>query len=127
MARCVHIKTFKVAAVAYTTIHEVSSNEDVNPLYDSGDNDVSETLVGIGVGRNSFSLTLSDAVQAQAIKSSAAADITFNGVNAVDAANVLGTLVNAKCFSRSQRSMHNGVWMTTLTGRCDSVTFAAVP
>jgi hypothetical protein len=121
------IKTFKIGATSFTTIKTVDTNEDVNPLYDAGDVDTDETLVGVGMGRNTFSITLSDPIQAQAMKASAAANIVFNGVDATSTANVLVTLVNAKIFSRSNRLGHNQVGQITLTGRCDSITVAAPP
>jgi hypothetical protein len=127
MARHHEIKTFKIGATSFTTIKEVTTSTDGNPLYDSGDDDASETLVGSGMQRISFTLTMADAVQAEAMKSSAAANIIFNGLNALNAANVLGTLANAKIFNRSQRAMHNGVWMTTLSGRADSEVYTVVP
>jgi hypothetical protein len=121
------IKDFKIATTAYTTLHEITTNEDGNPLYDSGDVDNTETMVGQGVSRCSFSVVVADPVQAQAIKTAAAAAWTWNGVDLANAANVLVTMANAKVFGRSGRTMHNGVWMITMSGRCDSITYAAAP
>lgn len=125
--RTTGISTFKIAAVAYTTLHSIDTNEDGNPLYDSGDVDATETLVGQGVSRCSFSAVVADPVQAQAMKAAAAAAWTWNGIDAAGAGNVLVTMANAKVFGRAGRTMHNGVWMITLSGRCDSVTYAAAP
>lgn len=123
--RTSQISSFTFGVTVFTTIKEVNTNEDATPLYDSGDTDTNETLVGMGVSRNSFSLILSDPIQAAAIKAHAAANITYSGVDEAGADVVDSVLTNARVFGRSRRTMHNGVWQFTLTGRCDAVTDAA--
>jgi len=122
--RVTGIKTFKKAAVAFTTIKTVETSDQSQPLYDSGDIDTSETLVGEGTKTNSFTITLSDPIQAETLRTGAAEDITFDGIDATGASAVTVTLVNAKIFGRSGSNGHSKVAGTTLTGRCDSITYA---
>lgn len=119
------IKDFMFGSDQYGTIKEVSTNEESTPLYDAGDVDKDEVLVGEGVSRNSFTVTLSDAIQAEAIKAHAAATITFKGVNAADSAVITCTMTNCRIFGRSGRAGHSMVAGITLTGRADNITYAA--
>lgn len=125
MARAKNIKTFTVGATPYTTIKEVEVNESVEEITDSGDNDTVDTFIAKGKASCRGSVTLSDGIQATAMKATAAAAaITFIGEDAANANAMTCTITGALFFNKSTRAMHNGVWQHTVTFRAASYVMA---
>lgn len=121
------ISTFKYGATdEYNTIKSVDADENTDVLADSGDNDTTDTFLEKGKTSCSWSMVISDPIQAAAIKAHAKGDITFIGTAATGGTNVTVTIAGAIALNKSNRQMHNGVWGYTITGRATSYAVAPV-
>ena len=122
MARFYHVKTFTLGSDVYTTIKSVTINESSTPIVDSGDADTNETVVGAGTSSVSVEISMSDPVQAHAIKTHAIGNLTVVGlVQDGGSGDVTYTVSDFKAFSRSINAAHNAVNGSTVSGRGSAV------
>lgn len=119
-----NIDDLKYATDDFITLKQVEVTEDTSFLEDSGDTDTQPTFVEKGMTSCSFTLMIADPIQAEAIKAHAKGDITFKGQPATGGVACLVTITGAVCGGRSQQAMHNGVWVTRISGRATGFSVA---
>lgn len=132
--RFINVVNFLAGSTPVTTVKEVTIDQKHKEIMDSGDADQYESFGARGAGSTSVNVTLSDPIQAHALKIVSGATVTFSGQPTSGSATttfVGVTVVGFTGMGHSNKAMHNGLWAQSVPGKAfkadgtDPITFTA--